>query len=245
MRRLILLFVTPLILWGVALAEERGVIFKENFQTLNNWTPLSFEKVPKKSSYEIISASDEGTMLKLSSEGGASALISKETFSVHEARFISWSWRVDKFPALADPKTKGGDDYPARVYLIFQYDSEGASFLKRLRYKTFKTLYGEYPPDSSLNYVWSGVETKERSFVSPYTDQARIVVLQSERHSSRVWKQENRDAFSDYVKEFGVEPPELFRLGIMTDSDNTEDSTLAFLKHLTVSALLQEKKIEK
>jgi len=98
----------------------------------------------------------------------------------------------------------------------------------------FKTLYGEYPPDSSLNYVWSKVESKGSAFESPYTDRSKIVVLQSGQGAGERWKAEKVDLLADYQAQFGKAPPERFRLGIMTDSDNTEGKTHAFIKSITV-----------
>lgn len=234
-RFIILFWVLAASPFGTLCAEGGDVIFAENFDSLKNWKPLTFEKVPKQSRYAVIPDPSGEMMLKLESEGGASALISKKTFSVKNAKFISWSWRVEEFPPEADPRRKSGDDYAIRVYLIFQYNPERASFFKGLKYKSLKTFYGEYPPDSSLNYVWSGGNLEGKSFESPYTDRSRIIVLRSEREPQSSWSTEEVDLRSDYIEQFGEEPPETFQLGIMTDSDNTEGSTRAYLRTLLVS----------
>lgn len=231
--RLLLVICIFSLLSGASLHADE-LVFRDDFKNLENWKPLAFEKVPRRSQYEIVHAPDDGPMLKLESEGGASALISRRTFSVREAGRISWSWKVERFPPPADPVTKRGDDYPLRVYLIFQYNPDNASFLKHMKYRTYKSLYGEYPPDSSLNYVWSGVNLIEKSFDSPYTSLSRIIVLRSGKKNSEVWRNEEVDVLSDYLEQFGNEPPEMFKLGIMTDSDNTGGRTRAFLRSLDV-----------
>jgi hypothetical protein len=37
-----------------------------------------------------------------------------------------------------EAESKEGDDYPARVYIIFEYDSDWVGFVERLKYETAK-----------------------------------------------------------------------------------------------------------
>ncbi|MCK5347452.1 MAG: DUF3047 domain-containing protein, partial [Candidatus Heimdallarchaeota archaeon] len=67
-------------------------------------------------------------------------------------------------------KTKEGDDYPIRIYVIFKYDPKRAGFFEKLKYNSAKLVYGEYPPHSALNYIWANKEHKERIITSAYTD---------------------------------------------------------------------------
>ncbi|MDD2942365.1 MAG: DUF3047 domain-containing protein [bacterium] len=233
-RFVVLLCVYTISCLGTLYAEAGDAIFSESFDSLTNWEPLTFEKVPKQSHYSVIPNSSGGMILKLESEGGASALISKRIFSVDEARVITWSWRIEEFPPAANPKTKSGDDYPIRMYLIFEYEPDNSSFLMNTKYKAIKALYGKYPPDSSLNYVWSGVEQAGSTFESPYTDRSRIIVLQGRKSAGDGWISETVDPLADYREQFGKEPPQKFRLGIMTDSDNTVGRTRAYFRSLAV-----------
>ena len=76
------------------------------------------------------------------------------------------------------PAQKRGDDYPIRVYVFFKYDPGRLSFFEKMKYSAAKALYGEYPPDSTLNYVWASSIQAPYIMPSPYTDRARLIALE-------------------------------------------------------------------
>ena len=49
---------------------------------------------------------------------------------------------------------KEGDDYPARIYVTFQYDSQKVSLFGKAKYEAAKLIYGQYPPLGAINYIW-------------------------------------------------------------------------------------------
>ncbi len=225
-----LLLVAPI--FTTKLLAEPTIV--ENFKDLDNWEELYFDKIPNHSKYEVTSE-NENSALSLKSEGSASGLIYKKEFDPYKSPFMNWTWKVDKGIEKVDPQTKGGDDYPIRVYVFFEYDPENASFLDRAKYGAIKALKGKYPPDSSLNYVWTTNDVAEKHFPSPYTERSQMIVLKDKSATIGEWFSENVNILEDYRRVFGKEPPAVASLAIMADSDNTGQSTSAGLKNISVS----------
>ena len=83
-------------------------------------------------------------------------------------RMLTWRWKVSNVYRKGDSRTKEGDDYPARLYVMFVYDPDRASLGKKLRYKVAKTVYGQYPPDSSISYIWDNQATGKPFIINAY-----------------------------------------------------------------------------
>ena len=135
-------------------------MFYEDFHTLEQWKPFYFSNVKKHTIYTTVTNGNEH-YLRADSNNSASALIHKEAFNIYEYPGSQWEWKISNVYKKADPMTKSGDDYPVRIYFLFKYDPEQASFFEKLKYGFLKKIYGEYPPQSSLNYVWANRENAD------------------------------------------------------------------------------------
>jgi hypothetical protein len=229
----ILSFFLTILISQAALAEEKAVFFHEDFATLDNWKPFYFPKIEKHSTYSI-EREGGGHYLKADSNASASAIVFRESFSVYEYPKARWRWKVNNVYEKGGTGSKSGDDYPLRVYIMFEYDSEKAGVFQKMKYGLAKKIYGEYPPHSSLNYVWANKETAERIVASPYTDQAKMVLLRQGGILARSWQDEEVDIIGDYQKAFGVKPPVRARVAIMNDSDNTGERSVSFMQFIEV-----------
>jgi hypothetical protein len=158
----------------------------------------------------------------------------KDTFSVSDFPHVKWRWKVKNVYAKADPRSKEGDDYPIRVYIMFEYDPEKAGAMERIKYSFVRSLYGEYPPHSSLSYVWSSKDDPETFLVSPYTEKAMMVLLEKGPAKVGTWVDEEIDILADYQKAFKTQPPARARIAIMNDSDNTGESSVSYMEYLEV-----------
>ncbi|MEW6586556.1 MAG: DUF3047 domain-containing protein [Nitrospirota bacterium] len=212
---------------------EKNHLFREAFDSLENWRPLSFPKIKSHTTYTVESTGKE-SYLKAESKSSASGLVYKKTFSIYEYPKAKWRWRVDLFSLKGDPSKKSGDDYPIRVYFMFRYDPEKASFFEKMQYGLAKKIYGEYPPHSTLNYVWSYTDKIPDVLVSPFTDKARIVVLRKGERYRGQWIVEEVDVLADYRKAFGKNPPSTAGVAIMSDSDNTRGEAASSVDFLEV-----------
>ncbi len=213
-------------------ADERKMLFREDFKSLQNWKPFYFPK--KKHTVYTVEREGDKYRLRAESNASASALIYKEKFNVYEYPRVRWRWKVNNIYAKGDDGTKAGDDYPMRIYIAFEYDPENEGFFERIKNSLIKKIYGEYPPHSSLNYIWASKEHKERIMKSPFTSKAKIVVLQQGSLNVGKWEDEDINIAGDYRRAFGKDPPPVAGIAIMNDSDNTGESSVSFLEYIEV-----------
>ena len=216
-----------------AAADDHAVLFREDFSTLDNWNPFTFPKIKSHSTYTIERANG-GHLLRAESKASASAIVYKDAFTVLEHPKVKWRWKVRNVYAKGDARSKEGDDYPLRVYVMFEYDPEKAGAMERVKYGIAKSLYGEYPPHSSLSYVWASKDDPETFVVSPYTDKAVMVLLEKGPAKAGAWVDEEIDILADYRKAFKAEPPARARIAIMNDSDNTGESAVSWVEYIEV-----------
>jgi Protein of unknown function (DUF3047) len=214
-----------------ALCDNGQVLFREEFQSLSDWEPLTFPKINKHSTYTIITEKGH-SLLKAESQSSASAIIYRKTWNVYEYPRLRWKWKVDNVYKKGDIRDKSGDDYPIRVYVIFPYDPKQADFAERLEYGIAKTLYGKYPPHSTLNYVWTGQNIAERIITSPYTDRAKIIILENSGSRIGTWVEETVNILDDYRAAFGKDPPQTAGIAIMNDSDNTGEMAVSYVYYV-------------
>lgn len=212
----------------MALGGGPNVLFRENFDSLAHWEPLTFPKIEAHSTYTLVKEGGK-SILKAESQASASAMVYHRTFNIYENPRIRWRWKVERLSDWGDPREKAWDDYPIRIYVLFSYDPARASFGDRLVYGAARAIYGKYPPHSTLNYVWTGHDLSDRIIVSPYTDKARIIILEKGRERVGRWIEESVHVVDDYRKAFGTDPPEMAGIAIMSDTDNTGRSASAYI----------------
>jgi hypothetical protein len=213
--------------------DNEKVLFREDFQSLEQWKPLFFPKIKNHSTYAV-HAEEGGTSLRAESQGSASGLVYQKTFNPHEFPLLRWSWKVENVYEKGDVRKKEGDDYPIRIYLMFSYDPARVGFYDRLKYNAAKLLYGEYPPDSSLNYIWANREDDQRIVSSPYTDRSKMLLIDQGKSKVGEWVNHECNIIDDYREAFGKEPPGEARIAIMNDSDNTGEHSVSYVRFLEV-----------
>ncbi len=214
-------------------AQEGSVFLREDFDTLEDWKPLHFPKIKAHSTYSV-ETRDEESYLRAESNASASGIIFKKEFNVFEYPKARWKWKVSNIFKKGNAKEKSGDDYPMRIYIIFRYDPDQASFTKRVKYGLAKKLYGEYPPDSSLNYIWANRKHRERIIPNTYAKEAQMIVLQTGPEKTGTWLEEEVHILEDYRKAFGKDPPAAASLAIMNDSDNTGEHAVSYVDFIEV-----------
>jgi hypothetical protein len=117
---------------------------------------------------------------------------------------------------------------------MFKYDPDKASFLTRLKYSFAKKIYGQYPPRYALCYTWANRPHKDRIMSSPGFGEIKYVVLEAGSKQAGRWQQEEVNILEDFRKAFGEMPPDTAAISFMDDSDNTGESSTAWLSALEV-----------
>jgi hypothetical protein len=233
--------VAAVLLLGISLqAQELSptpdkLLYRESFATLNRWSHESFPKIPRQSSYDIAML-DGKPVLRAQADVSASFLLFDEAYSIREFPVLRWSWLVKNVYRTGDGTTKAGDDFPLRLYVLFEYDPDKAGFVDRMTYAAAKLLYGKYPPHSSLSYVWESTGPVGRVMVNPYSDRTIEIALRSGAAETGAWRDESVNVLEDYRRTFGKEPPDRVTLAIMSDADNTGESATAYLRFVEIGA---------
>ena len=221
-------FVLFLLMSTAGVAQE--LFFHEEFNGLDHWEPLLFPKIEQRSSYHTTNG-----VLVAQSQASASGLRFLKTFNVYDYSTLRWRWKISNVFEKGDARHKAGDDYPIRIYIVVNYHPEQAGFSTRLKYNVAKLFYGEYPPHSSLSYIWSNRSPVDLVVSSPYTDRAQMIPLQVGSVHAGVWMEESVNVLEDYKRAFGGLPPQEASLVIMTDSDNTKESATAWIDFIEVA----------
>jgi hypothetical protein len=195
----------------------------------DNWKPLTFKKVPRRTTYSLV-RDGETVVLKAVSEAAASGLMRQISINPRDYPILRWRWKVTGLIQKTDVTRKGGDDYPARLYITFQYDSSKLGVFERAKYELARILYGDYPPLAALNYIWANREPKGTVVPNAYSDRARMIIVENGTSSVNTWVTEERNLLEDYRLAFGDSPeaiPMISGVAVMTDTDDTGESASA------------------
>ncbi|MBN2123521.1 MAG: DUF3047 domain-containing protein [Deltaproteobacteria bacterium] len=192
-----------------------------------HWEPFYFKNIKRHTDYRLVEE-DGQVAVRATAAASASGLTRKITIDPKEYPIIQWRWKVKNILKRADIRRKEGDDYPARIYIVFEYVSGRLGFSEKVKYGLARMLYGEYPPLATLNYVWASNAPVGLVAPNPYTERAMMIVVESGEKSLNAWISEERNLYEDYRKAFEDEPPMISGVAIMTDTDNTGESATAF-----------------
>jgi len=191
------------------------------------WKPLTFKKIDRQTRYRLVKE-DGVVVVQAVSEASASGLTREIRVDPREYPVIKWRWKVAALVEKSDVTRKKGDDYPARLYVTFEYDPAKVGLLERARFESIRLLYGQYPPIGALTYIWDGKAPKGTIVPNAYTDRVRMIVLESGGARLNQWITEERNLFDDYKQVFGEEPTRLSGVAVMTDTDDTGESAIAY-----------------
>ena len=192
-----------------------------------HWKPLTFKKIERHTIYSLIKE-DHIVIVKAEADASASGLIREIRINPKEYPIVQWRWKANNILKKGDVHRKEGDDYPARIYITFEYDASKVSFFEKVKYETSRILYGQYPPSGAINYIWESSAPKGTMVPNPYTDRVKMIVVESGDEKLHQWVTEERNLFEDYKKAFGEEPPMISGVAIMTDTDNTGEKAIAY-----------------
>ena len=193
----------------------------------DSWKPLTFHKIDEHTEYSLVE--DDGTVVvKAVSRGSSSGLTREVTIDPKLYPIVEWRWKIENVLQKGDVTTKQGDDYPARLYITFAYDESKIDFLDHMQYELARALHGKYHPTGAITYIWESRSPIGTMVPNPYTDRAKMIVIESGADKAGQWVTESRNLYEDYQKAFGDDPPSISGVAVMTDTDNTQESAVAY-----------------
>ncbi|MDI9243816.1 DUF3047 domain-containing protein [Marinobacter sp. CHS3-4] len=206
-------------------------LFLAPFSTLQSlapdWEVLKFPNIDRMTRYQLVQDSGQ-QVVKAWTDNSASGLIARVQIEPGDSLVLRWRWKVSSVYQEGNARSKDGDDYPARIYVAFEFEPNNASFFERAKRKAAALVFGEELPGNALNYIWANQLAKGTVMANAYTDTTQMIAVESGQSRVGQWVTEERDIVADYRQAFGSEPPRIVGVAIMSDSDNTGEAATAW-----------------
>ncbi|NJC88069.1 MAG: DUF3047 domain-containing protein [Desulfuromonas sp.] len=200
-----------ILLCSFSVSAEELEVARFGVDGLKGWAAREFKG---RTDYQLVQE-ENGTVLKAQARGTASGLVKTLSFDPSSYRYLKWSWKVDHTVATGDETIRQGDDYAARIYIIFP-----GRFFWQTR---------------ALNYIWANKLPRGEFVPNAFTSNAMLLAVESGSSKVGRWVSEERDVLADYRRVFGEEPPRAGGIAIMTDTDNTGAEATAWYGDITLS----------
>jgi len=203
-----LLVLAALLIAPRALASENELhLGRFSAKDLTGWKEQTIGLLKSKTSYTLSRDNDKEVLVARSTKS-ASGQIYTLKLDPKEYPTLKWSWKIDHTIKKGDEKTKDGDDYAVRVYVVFP-----RGFFSKTR---------------AICYVWANKLPKGEHVVSPFTPNIITVAADSGEELAGRWTFHQRNIFDDYRTFFGEEPPRIGAVALMTDTDNTGETAVGY-----------------
>ena len=190
-----------------------GILLDDYKAGLNpKWEEKSFEG---NTLYQV-TREDNRLCIKATSLSSASGLYYKIKYDPNDYPILTWSWKVDHVISKGNALKKEGDDYAARVYVVFP---------SLVFWKT-----------KALNYIWANKITRGKAVPNSFTANSVMIAVESGPEKAGQWLEEKRNVLEDFRRHFGEDPPNVGAIAIMTDTDNTGEKAIAWYGPIRILA---------
>lgn len=184
----------------------------ENLKPFNTWQEKSFV------GNNVFSFSSENQIstVRIKSQNTSSALFLKQQINLNKTPFLHWQWKISKALKSVNEKTKKGDDFAVRVYVI----ASTGPFIWQTK---------------TLSYVWSSSQEIGDTWLSPYSDKVVMLALNNGSYLQGSWQAHRRNIQIDLKNAFAETFDTIDVIAIMTDTDNTGQKTTGWYKNFYFS----------
>ena len=163
-----------------------------------------------------VGSNENGNFLKAVAENAASGLGKEVKIDLNKTPFINITWKIEKdLPGIKE-NTKKGHDFSARVFAV---KKTGATPLS----------------NRAINYVFSSNNDVGFNSPSPYTKKSIDNVLASTKNSLNKWVTVKANVKEDFKRFHNLDVNELDGLAIMSDTDNSKMTAIAYYQNIYFS----------
>ncbi|MFD1008579.1 DUF3047 domain-containing protein [Oceanisphaera ostreae] len=148
-------------------------------------------------------------VVRASSQAAASGLFYEQRIDLDATPWLSWRWRVERFPNVADERTKAGDDFAVRVYVVVR---DGWTRLS----------------SKAISYVWAQEARVGLRWANPFAGDKAMMLALRNRQDGDGWVSEKRNIKADLRRLFGKDFRYIEAVAIMTDADNGKSSAIGY-----------------
>ncbi len=164
-----------------------------------------------------LGANENGNFIKAEANAAGSGLGKEIEIDLNKTPFLNISWKVEKDLTGIVENSKKGHDFAARVFVVK---------------KTGKTILS----NRALNYVFSSNNKVGDSWRSPYTKQSIDIVLSTTKNDLNSWVNVKANVKEDFKKFHDLDVDDLNAVAIMSDTDNSKKSVIAYYQNIYFSA---------
>jgi hypothetical protein len=201
------------------------------------WGLRKLSRFKKDTAYRLVSDAAGLTVIEARADQSASGLAKTLDIDPAEMPWIHWRWQVPRLLELADNTERDAEDSPVRVIVTFEGDINKLDVEERAVAARVKAITGQALPYATLMYIWENKATLGDVIESPHTTRIKMIVAETGAARSGCWLEYERNIQRDFEKAFGEKPGRIVSLGIMTDTDNTGESTTAFYGDIRFTAI--------
>lgn len=202
-------------------------------QGLLPWTATYLPSVKKQTRFNLVE--DAGLrVLRVETDASAGTLVLTVPSALRRTSILRWRWKLDAHNPATDPRKKKGDDYPLRLYVLFDYDPGKLGIMDRTKLRLARRMYGDHLPAAALCYVWDPGLERDTVIANAFTDRVRMVIVRGGSTDLGRWVSETRDVRRDFRRAFNEDAPDIQGIAIAGDGDNTGASSTALIGDLTL-----------
>lgn len=175
---------------------------------IDKWHPKVFSG---KSIYSIVEYKGR-LALKALSHNAASGLVLERQIDLMVTPYLNWSWLVEKQLLQLNERSKKGDDFVARIYVVI----DGGFMVWNTK---------------SLNYVWSSNQDQGLVWDNAFAgSRVKMLSIRGQEAQKGRWYPQKRNVYQDLIETFGDKGSDTANrkayqyidiIAIMTDTDNS------------------------
>ena len=201
--------------FNIVLAENVNV-----FEFTDN--ELSTLKVRKvigayaKTQYSL-GSNENGKFMRAEANNSASGLGKEIKINLNETPFLNITWKIEKDLPGIDEGSKKGHDYAARVFVV---KKTGATPLS----------------NRAMNYVFSSNNDVNTYHPSPFTKKSIDYVLSTTKENLNEWVTVKANVRDHFQKFHNLDLDEINGVAIMSDTDNSKLSSIAYYQNIYFSS---------
>lgn len=186
-----------------------------NFDTegLEGWEAVNFNN---ETHYDVFKT-ERGRVIRAVSRDSASGMLKKTRIDLSKTPYLNWSWTIEKSLKNLDEKTRAGDDYAARVYVVIK---DGLFFWQT----------------KALIYTWTGSQPVGELWPNAFTSNSQMLSVENGDTNAGKWVSEKHNVFEDLKRAFGKDMSHIDGVAIMTDTDNSDGQATAYYGEIYFTA---------
>jgi hypothetical protein len=199
-----------------------------------DWEPYVLRRDKALTEYSMVEKAGRPALQALAAQSATGAAAEVE-IDLSKTPWLSWSWWLDKHLDGADVSDGDKDDAPLRIVLGFDGNADELTYRDQIFFDQVKLFTGKDLPFASLIYVWDrrlGLNVAVPNFRS---GRIQYLNVQSGDEGLGRWVSHRRNVLDDYKRVFGGVAGKLNSVGVLSDTDDLKQTSVAWYGSLSFS----------